>query len=129
MNFTFMLGFGLVSGVVKVFPVSSLSLVRNRPGTTRLDDEMGSQIGRVTSHRGKDPYLYRHTNREERSRDQFEIPFRRRAASFLVDFLANERELTRKTFTTSLASPNPNILCEIHFPVKFPLKYNSGCLV
>ena len=28
MNFTYMLGFGLVSGVVKVFPVSSLSLAR-----------------------------------------------------------------------------------------------------
>ena len=28
MNFTYMLGFGVVSGVVKVFPVSSLSLAR-----------------------------------------------------------------------------------------------------
>ena len=28
----------------------------------------------------------------------------------LVDFLANERELTGKTFTTPLTSPNPNIL-------------------
>ena len=28
MNFTYVLGFGLVSGVVKVFPVSSLSLAR-----------------------------------------------------------------------------------------------------
>ena len=59
MNFTYMLGFGLVSGVVKVFPVSSLSLARKTTmstSTMRPDDEMGSQIGRVTSRPGEDMY-------------------------------------------------------------------------
>ena len=32
-----MLGFGLVGGVVKVFPVSSLSLARNQPGKNGHD--------------------------------------------------------------------------------------------
>ena len=38
-----------------------------------------------------------------------------------VVFLANEEELTGKTFTTSLNTTNPNTLCEIHFPPNFPL--------
>ena len=108
-----MLGFGLISGVVKVFLVSALSLARNRPGTTRPDDEMGSQIGHVNSPRACTSTCL---DRDERPRDQFKITFRHQDGSFLVDFLANERELTKKTFTTPLISPNPNILCEIHFP-------------
>ena len=112
MKFHYMVGFGLVSGVVKVFLVSFLFLgKKNWPGTTRPDDEMRSLIiGRVTYHRGQDKYLYTHDDRKERSRDQFEIPFRHQGTSFLVDFLAKERELTKKTFTTPLTSPNPNVL-------------------
>ena len=56
----------------------------------RPDDEMGSQIGHVTSPHGKNMYLYMHTDREERSRDQFELPFRHQGASFVVDFLAKK---------------------------------------
>ena len=87
----YMLGFELVSGVVKVFPVSFVSLAGNRPGTTLPNDEMASQVARVTSPRGQDMYLYMYANHEERSRDQYEIPFRHRAASFLVDFLAKQK--------------------------------------
>ena len=67
-----------------------------------LDDEMGSQIGHMTSRHGQDMYLYMHDDREERSRDQFEIPFCHQGTSFLVDFLVNQKELTGKTFTTPL---------------------------
>ena len=50
----------------------------------------------------------------------------RHARSFLVDFLANERELRRKTFTAPCTSPNPDTLCEIHFPVSSPLTYTHN---
>ena len=43
-----MLGFGLVSGVVKVFPVGSISVSekidQEETSTTRPDDEMGFQV-------------------------------------------------------------------------------------
>ena len=45
-----------------------------------------------------------------------------RARFLSVIFLANEEELTRKTFTTSLNTTNPNT-CEIHFPPNFPFKW------
>ena len=54
---------------------------------------------------------------------RLEIPFRHPHAScsfFLVDFLAKERELTGKTFTTPFTSPNPNIYVKFIFPVEFP---------
>ena len=58
--------FGQVSGVVRGFAVS-FSLARKSTSRTRPDDEMGSQIGRVTS------------RPDDRSRGglrgQFEIPF------------------------------------------------------
>ena len=56
MNFTYVLGFVVLRGVVKVFPVSSSSFVRKKTGRnrarshsgmTRPQDEMGSQIGEV----------------------------------------------------------------------------------
>ena len=94
---------------MKVFPVRCISLMRKSTSITWPDDEMGSQIGRVTYHRGQDMDT---TNREERSRDRFKIPFRHLAAPCVVDFLADERELTGKTFTTPLISPNPNIYVE-----------------
>ena len=74
------------------------------------------EIGHVTSRRGQDMYLYMHDGHEERSRDQFEIPFLHQGA--LVDFLAKKRELTKKTFTTPLTSPNPNIYVKLHFSFK-----------
>ena len=43
----------------------------------------------------------------------------RRAHFYLVDFLANESELTGQTFTTPLTSPNPNL------KVKFILMWSS----
>ena len=49
----------------------------------------------------------------------------RHARFFLVDFLANERELTGKTFTTPLTSPNPNIKYKIHFPVEVRFNINE----
>ena len=59
MNFThYVLGLVVLMDVVKVFPVSSTSFARNNPeesstkslgGTTRPDDKVGSQIGRVTT--------------------------------------------------------------------------------
>ena len=70
-------------------------------------------------------HLYMHDDREERSRDQFEIPFRHQGVSLMVDFLAKKRELTKKTFTTPLTSPNPNIYVKLHFPVEFPFKNND----
>ena len=51
MNFSYLLGFGLVSGVVKVPLVSSLFLARK--STRNNGGGMGSQIGHVTSRRGK----------------------------------------------------------------------------
>ena len=128
MNFTFyVLGFGLVSGVAKVFPVSSVSLARKSSSTTRPDDEMGSQIGHVTSRRGQDMYT---TDREERPRDQFEIQFRHQVASCVVDFPADERELTGKTFTIPLTctSPNPNMYVKFIFPWSSPLKFEEQSL-
>ena len=95
----------------------------------RPDDEMGSQIGHVTSRRGKNIYLYMHTDREERSCDQFQIPFRHPGASFLVDFLAKKRGLTKKTFTTPLTSPNPNIYVKFIFPAEFPFNIAFLCFV
>ena len=51
----------------------------------------------------------------------------RRARFFLVDFLANEREPTGKTFTTPLTSPNPNIYVKFIFPWSSPLIGPSPC--
>ena len=44
----------------------------------------------------------------------------RRAHSFSVDFLANERELTGKIFRTPLTSPNPNMNVKLIFPWSSP---------
>ena len=58
MNFTYMLEFGLVSGVVKVFSgqFSFVGEKIDQEGTAMMwpDDEMGSQIGRVTSRPSQD---------------------------------------------------------------------------
>ena len=55
---------------------------------THPDGEMGSQIVHVISRPGQNMYLYMHEDREERSRDQYGIPFHHHDASFLVDFCA-----------------------------------------
>ena len=47
----------------------------------------------------------------------------RRARFFLVDVLANEKEVTGKTSATPLTSPNPNIYVKFIFPVEFPLTW------
>ena len=82
----YMLGFGLVSCVVKVFMVSYLFLARK---STRNDVpwwrngivvHVQVHVLTATSH------------------DQFEIPFRHQGASFVVDSLAKKRELTKQTF-------------------------------
>ena len=74
--------------------------------TTQPDDEMGSQIGRVTFRRSQDMKTYT-IDHQERSHDQFEIPFFHQVALCVVDFLANEKEVTGKTFATPLTIPNP----------------------
>ena len=51
-----MLGFRQVSGVLKVFPVSSLLLARKSTSMARPDDEMGYQNGRATSSHGQNMY-------------------------------------------------------------------------
>ena len=62
---------------------------------------------------------------------QFEIPFRLKAAAcpewlrarfLLVVFFENEEELTRKTFTTSLNTPNPNTYVKFIFLRTSPLR-------
>ena len=49
------------------------------------------------------------------------VPEWLRARFLPVFFLANEEELTGRTFTTSLNTTNANT-CEIHFPPHFPFK-------
>ena len=79
----------------------------------RADDEMGS--GRVTSPRVRTCACL---DCDERSCHQSEITFSHKAAScsFLPGrFLANERELTGKTFTMPLTSTNPNTCVLLNF--------------
>ena len=101
----------------------------NRLGTTRPDDEMGSQIGHVTSPHDHRACISTCLDSDEKSNDQFEIPFRHQGASFLVDFLAKKRELTGKTFTTPLTSPNPNIYVKVHFHVEFPFNTSRQFMI
>ena len=67
MNFTYMLGFGLVSEVVGVFRVSSLPFARKSTWkigpkslgcTTRPDDELGSEGTHVTARSPFTPSLF-----------------------------------------------------------------------
>ena len=148
MNFTCVFGFGLVGGVVKVFPFSSLSLAKkiNQEGasTTRPIDDIGSHVARSSPRRNRldvgdrlgagrcmrtiersqaesltNSWLNSHCEASAancctiahtqsgptRRRSWWDVVIRAQPArSFLVDFLANKRELTGKTFTTPLAS-------------------------
>ena len=73
-----------------------IQLLCVRPRPVRLDDGTATRLG---------------------------IPFRHPCAprSLLPGrFLANERELTGKTSTTPLTSPNTNIYMKFIFPVEFP---------
>ena len=149
MNFTYMSGAGLVSGVVKAFPVSSLSLARKltrkkRARHTRMtkwdpksrdhpivrpDKGVGertaagrsiamrleSRVGQRRDWRWLDQSLKLASSRSiahvpsgptrRRSHDlgsHFVIRVYH-ARLFLIDLLANERELTGKTFPTPLS--------------------------
>ena len=51
----------------------------------------------------------------------------RRPRFFLFDFLAYERELTGKTFTTLLTSPNPNKHMKLFSCVDFPFTDANDC--
>ena len=87
--------------------------------------DLNKMIGRVTSCGGQDMYAY---GCEERSRDQFEIPFCHQAASCLFVVIPGRFfSLTKEhwpedvTFTTPLTSPNPSIYsCNgIHAKMRF----------
>ena len=163
-----MLGFGLVSGAVKVFLVSSLSLTR-KSTTKKLNehDASGWQNGipiRVTvsssdqtglgrslgcmrsieqsrvmpltnslleSHRDASASCCAFAHAQSsptmgRSRDlgsHFVIQVRR-ARFFLVDFFRLRKKTDRnlkKTFTTPLTSPNPNMYVKFIYPWSSPL--------
>ena len=88
--------------MVKVFLVSILFRSGgNRPATMRPDDEMGSQTGHVTSPHDRSCTCL---HRDERSSDQFEIPFHHQAVPCRSIF-SLMKEKIGKTSTTPLTSP------------------------
>ena len=99
---------------------------------SEIGSHIGSQIGHVTFPLDRRAWIQVHAfiqfmntstcidrdgRLRKRSRDRFEIQFRPQSVSFLVDFLAKKRELTKKTFPTPLVNSNPNI--QIKSSVKF----------
>ena len=98
-----MLVFGLVSGVVKVFLASFLSSVRkiDKEGTStaRPDDEIRSQIGRVTSRHGQDMYKY------DRDKSDENVPMQILVCSSSLKCLRESSEHVQdQTWTASLCT-------------------------
>ena len=120
-------GFSLVSqwcgqSLFGQFSFVSEKFYQEGTSATRPDKETVSQSCCVTSRCVHYMCTY---DLEERSCDQFQIPFRPQAASCEIDFLADERELTRTIFTKPLTSPNRNIYVKFIFPWSSPFKTNQ----
>ena len=112
--------------MVKVFLVSSLSLARNRPGRNKRDAAWWrnwiSKCSLNLSFRSiaNVHLLTARSSHATTLRSFFVIsPHTRRARFLLVDFFADERELTGKTFSTKLTSPHPNIHVQFNFLLTF----------
>ena len=88
---------------------------------TQPDDKMGSQTGHVTSARGRSCTCL---DCDERSRDQFEIPFRHPAASCWSIF-----SLTKENWSENVSphwdSPAQTLtsMCNSSVPVEFPFAW------